>query len=170
MRFPTEDRSYIYEEFDGCWVFFEVEASVGAVATFPGETRFKGKVLRDSFERAGPTISAYASQTLECMFYCLLAPQMTTEAEVLLLDAMRSPLDVRKRIWHKCPRRACMFAQQARSITSVEIARALVVGVQPPFETAHILPLKYSPKCSSKIRDGGNIQSVASTWSCGTIG
>ena len=61
----------------------EFEASVGAVATFPGETRLRGKVLRCSFENAGPIISAFASHTLECIFYGLLAPQMTTEAEVL---------------------------------------------------------------------------------------
>ena len=67
----------------------EFEASVGAVATFSGETRFKGKVLRGSFESAGPIISAYASHTLECMFYGLLAPQMTTEAEVLPLGRSR---------------------------------------------------------------------------------
>ena len=98
-------------------LLLEFEASVGAVATFPGDTRFKGKVLGGSFESAGPIISAYASHTLECMFYGLLAPQMTTEAEVFLLDAVGSPLEVREKIWHKCPRRTCMFAQQARSIT-----------------------------------------------------
>ena len=61
----------------------EIEASVGAVAAFPGETRFKGIVFRGSFESAGPIISAHASHTLYCMVYSLLAPQMTTEAEVV---------------------------------------------------------------------------------------
>ena len=63
----------------------------GAVATFPGETRFKGTAFRGSFESAGPIISAYASHTLECMSYHLFAPQTATAAEVLLLDARESP-------------------------------------------------------------------------------
>ena len=73
-------------------MLLEFEAFVGAVATFPGDSRFKGKVLGDSFESASPIVSAYASHTLEYMFYGFLAPQMTTEAEVLLLDAVGSPL------------------------------------------------------------------------------
>ena len=147
MKFSADVRSYRYEEFDGCWVAVFETGSLrpGPLfvfeETFPGERRFKGKLLRGSFASAGPIISTYASHTREGMFYSLLAPQMTTEAEVLLLDAVGSPQEVRKSIWHKCLRRTCMFAQQARSITLEEIARALAVGVHPPFETAQILPL-----------------------------
>ena len=73
-------------------LLFELEAFVGAVASLPGETRFKGEMLRGRVESADPIISAIASHTLEYMFYDLLAPQMTTEAEVLLMDAVASPL------------------------------------------------------------------------------
>ena len=75
----------------------QFEASVGAVAAFPGEIRFKGKVFRVSSESAGPIVSAHASHALERMFYGLLAPQMRTEAEVVPMDAVGIPTGIQEK-------------------------------------------------------------------------
>ena len=62
---------------------FKCEVFVAAAETFLGSVEFKGEVVKmSSFcdasgrvaESASAEMTAYASQTLKCMFYCFLAP------------------------------------------------------------------------------------------------